>query len=87
MTYGVPMVLLPWDLDQPGVVAKAKKLGLAQVVPRSSANPQDVHKAVAALFEDTRYRESAFHHSRRLATTDSTGTAYSLLEEFLITME
>lgn len=87
MTYSVPMMLLPWDRDQPGVAARAKKVSLAQVVPRSNANPQEVREAVAALFDDPRYREAAIHHSRRLAATDSIGTSCSFLEEFLIAVE
>lgn len=82
MVYGVPMVLLPWHRDQPGVAARAEKLGVAQVVLRSSANPQEVRRAVAALFEDPRYRQAADHHARRLASIDSIGVACTLLEDF-----
>ncbi len=79
--YGVPMVLLPWDRDQPGVAARAEKLGVAQVVPRASATPEEVQRAVATLFEDSQYREAAIRHSQRLATVDSVGAACSLLED------
>ena len=82
MIYGVPMVLVPWDRDQPGVAARAEKLGVAKVVPRSSANPQEVRGAVAALFEDPRYREAAVYHAHRLAAIDSIGAACTLLEDF-----
>ena len=82
LRYGVPMVLLPWDRDQPGVAARASKLGVAKVVPRASANSQEVRRAVNTLFEDPRYREAADHHSQRLAAIDSIGAACTLLEEF-----
>jgi UDP:flavonoid glycosyltransferase YjiC (YdhE family) len=83
----VPMVLFSWDRDQPGVAARAKRLGLAKVVPRSNADPQEVRKAVTALLEDPRYREAAAHHSNRLGTTDSIGIACLLIEDFLVTVE
>jgi len=82
LRYGVPMVLLPWDRDQPGVAARASKLGVAKVVPRANANPQEVRNAVNTLFEDPRYREAAVHHSRRLAAIDSIGAACTLLQDF-----
>ncbi len=81
MRYGVPMVLIPWDRDQPGVAARAEKLGIARVVPRQSANPQEVRRAVAELFEDPLIREASIHHSHRLSKIDSIGVACTLLEE------
>jgi UDP:flavonoid glycosyltransferase YjiC (YdhE family) len=59
LRFGVPMVLLPWDRDQPGVAARAEKLGVALVVPREEATPERVRAAVAAAFEDPRYLEAA----------------------------
>jgi UDP:flavonoid glycosyltransferase YjiC (YdhE family) len=82
MVYGVPMVLLPWHRDQPGVAARAEKLGIARVVLRSNTSPQEVRRAVAALFEDPRYRQAADYHARRLAAIDSIGQACALLEDF-----
>jgi UDP:flavonoid glycosyltransferase YjiC (YdhE family) len=82
MKYGVPMVLLPWDRDQPGVAARAEKLGIAQVVPRANANPQEVMRAIATLFEDPHYREASLHHAQRLAEINSIVVASTLLEDF-----
>ena len=81
LRYGVPMVLLPWDRDQPGVAVRAEKLGVAQVVPRASATPEEVQRAVTAVIEDSQYREVAIGHSERLVTIDSVGVACSLLED------
>ena len=79
--YGVPMVLLPWDRDQPGVAARAERLGVAQVVPRAYANPEAVERAVNAVFDDPRYREAAALHSERLEAIDSVAIACNVLEE------
>jgi UDP:flavonoid glycosyltransferase YjiC (YdhE family) len=80
LRHGVPMVLLPWDRDQPGVAVRAKKLGVAQVVPREEASPERVRAAVASAFEDFRYREAATSQSERLARIDSVSVACVLLE-------
>ncbi|HEX9871138.1 MAG TPA: nucleotide disphospho-sugar-binding domain-containing protein, partial [Candidatus Tectomicrobia bacterium] len=34
LSYGVPMVLVPWSRDQPGVAARAAALGVAEVIAR-----------------------------------------------------
>ena len=81
LRYGVPMVLLPWDRDQPGVAARAERLGVAQVVPRAYANPEEVKRAVTAVFDEPQYREAAAFHTERLVAIDSVAVACNLLEE------
>jgi hypothetical protein len=81
LRYGVPQVLLPWDRDQPGVAARAERLGVARVVPRAYANPEEVKRAVTAVFDKAQYREAAVFHSERLAAIDSVAVACNLLEE------
>jgi len=75
------MMLLPWDRDQPGVAARAERLGVARVVPRAYANPEEVERAVTAVFDDPQYREAAAFHSERLEAIDSVAVACGLLEE------
>lgn len=82
MTYGVPMVLLPWHRDQPGVADRAARLGVAQVVARADANPREVQRAVAEVLDTTQYRQAALRHANRLASIDSVELACSLLEHF-----
>lgn len=81
LRYGVPMVLLPWDRDQPGVAARAEKLGVAEVVPRESATPEEVSRAIAKLFEESSFRKAAKFHSQRLASIDSVAVACDLLDD------
>jgi UDP:flavonoid glycosyltransferase YjiC (YdhE family) len=81
LRYGVPMVLLPWDRDQPGVAMRAERLGVAQVVPRALVNLEEVKRAVAAVFEDPQYREASAFQSKRLEAIDSVSVACGLLEE------
>jgi UDP:flavonoid glycosyltransferase YjiC (YdhE family) len=79
--HGVPMVLLPWSRDQPGVATRAEQFGVAKVVQRSEVNADTVGKAVATIFEDPSYRETAAHASARLQTTDSVDLACRLLKD------
>jgi hypothetical protein len=81
LRYGVPMVLLPWDRDQPGVAARAERLGVGRVVPRADANPEQVKRAVTDVLDDPRYRQAAAFHSERLAAIDSLALACRLVEE------
>lgn len=78
--HGVPMVLLPWDRDQPGVAARAERLGVAQVVPRPEVNPDVVGRAVSAVLSEPEYRETATRESERLKKIDAAETACRLVE-------
>lgn len=80
--YGVPMVLCPWDLDQPGVAARAKALGVAKVVRRANVSPETVRHAVTTVLNNPKYRETASRVSARLKTTDAVDGACRLLESF-----
>jgi UDP:flavonoid glycosyltransferase YjiC (YdhE family) len=77
---GVPMVLLPWDRDQPGVAARAKRLGVARVVPRHDVSQDTVGQAVAAVFSEPKYRETASRVASRLKRKDAVEVACRLLE-------
>lgn len=80
--YGVPMVLCPWDLDQPGVAARAKNLGIAEVVHRDKVNKETVREAVETVLNSSKYRKAARATSARLKNTDALDQACRLLERF-----
>lgn len=82
MTHGVPMVLLPWDRDQPGVAARAEALGVAQVVHRHLVSPETVRQAVETVLQEPGYRETAARVSTRLKGIDAVEAACGLLERF-----
>ena len=46
------MVLLPWHRDQPGVAARAARLGVAEVVSRENASLEEVRRAVDRVFDE-----------------------------------
>jgi MGT family glycosyltransferase len=80
LVHGVPMVLLPWDRDQPGVAARAERLGVARVVPRPDVSPDTVGQAVSAVFKEPEYRETATRVSERLKKADAVDLACRLVE-------
>jgi MGT family glycosyltransferase len=81
--HGVPMVLLPWDRDQPGVAARAEQLGVARVVPRPDVSTDSVGQAVAAVFNEPEYHKTAARVSSRLKTTDAVDVACRWIERML----
>jgi UDP:flavonoid glycosyltransferase YjiC (YdhE family) len=45
----VPMVLVPWGRDQPGVATRAEALGVATVIRRDECNDASVTQAVRRI--------------------------------------
>ncbi len=79
--YGVPMVLIPWGRDQPGVAARAEHLGVAKVVAREQLTDVRLAQAINLVFEDRHIREAARDIARRLRTQDAVAAACELLEQ------
>ena len=78
--YGVPMVLLPWDRDQPGVAARAEIMDVATTIARHNVSSESVGEAVAMVLHNSDYRERAASISSRLMRTDAVDVACRLLE-------
>ncbi len=78
--YGVPMVLVPWDRDQPGVAARAERLGVAAVVPRTQFDPAHVADAVSSVLEDAERRAISKQTAARLQSVDAVDVACHFLE-------
>lgn len=78
--HGVPMVLVPWGRDQPGVAARAANMGVARVVAREELSEQRVAVAVQAALEDSAMRERALAAARRLQMQDPVATTCEWLE-------
>ncbi len=81
--YGVPMVLVPWDRDQPGVAFRAARVGTAEVVPREALTEKRLAEAIAKVLETPSYRHEAVRFAERLQAQDTIGTACDLIEEHL----
>lgn len=79
--YGVPMVLVPWARDQPGVAARAAALGAAAVVPRQDLTELLLEAAIARVLDNSDYNENAARLSHHLQANDSIATARLRIEE------
>ncbi len=77
---GVPMVLVPWTRDQPGVAARAERLGVAKVVRRQELSEESLRQTVREVMADSGYRKRAALEAERLQTKDPAGRAAELIE-------
>src|SRR5262249_5448189 len=59
LSYGVPMVLVPWGRDQPGVAARAEALGVAEIIPREAFSELRLSEAVATVLTTPQYQLEA----------------------------
>lgn len=78
MWYGVPMALVPWGRDQPGVASRAERLGLARVV--RPAEIGSLPDAIRTVLQDEGFSRRAVEHSRRLRASDPVRLACDILE-------
>ncbi len=81
--YGVPMVLVPWDRDQPGVAARAAALGAAEVVARQELTEVQLSAAINRALENPSYQEHAERIASRVRARDAIAAARARIEEFL----
>jgi UDP:flavonoid glycosyltransferase YjiC (YdhE family) len=77
------MVLIPWGRDQPGVAARAKALGVAEVVPRTDATAATIGAAIKRVMANTAMRRTAGGHSARLKASNPPATAAVLIESLV----
>lgn len=83
LAHGVPMVLVPWGRDQPGVAARAKALGTATVIDRNEADAETISVAIDKCLADAHMRASSRHHRMRLAHSDPQGAAADHVEALM----
>ena len=86
LLHGVPMVLVPWGADQPGVAARAARLGAAEVVQRERLleAPDEIAAALDLVLDDPIFGESARRESARLRSEkDPVARACDLIESLL----
>ena len=83
LRHGVPMVLVPWGRDQPGVAARAAAAGAAVVVPRDACTDERVAEAVREVTREPRYEAAAHAIAARMRRDDPVSTASRYVEELL----
>ena len=83
--YGVPMVLVPWGRDQPGVAARAAALGIAEVLARHDITEPRLSAAIHRVLGTPRYQERAARIAGRLQAQDPVALACARIEALLET--
>jgi UDP:flavonoid glycosyltransferase YjiC (YdhE family) len=81
--YGVPMVLVPWDRDQPGVAARAAALGVAEVIARHDLTELRLAAAIDRVLGNPHYQENAARIASGLQAQDAVALARTRIEELL----
>ncbi len=78
---GVPMVLIPWARDQPGVARRAERLGVSRVVRKDDLSGDSLSEAIREVIADNSYGLRAAEEARRLQAVDAAGRACQLVEQ------
>lgn len=73
--HGVPMVLIPWGRDQPGVASRAQGLGVASVVHRHKCNASSLAKAISDVLNSPKMAHRSKVESIRSQKINSTAIA------------
>lgn len=81
--HGVPMVLVPWGRDQPGVATRAAHLGTAVVVPREHFDAETLRASILSVMDSPVYAERAAEVSARLQGGNPVEEACALIVEGL----
>jgi MGT family glycosyltransferase len=81
MAYGVPMVLLPVSIDQPGVAARAKRVGVAEFIPVQRVNARKLRTAIGTVLSNPMYREKARSYQNAIRGADAAGRAADIIEQ------
>jgi UDP:flavonoid glycosyltransferase YjiC (YdhE family) len=83
--YGVPMVLVPWSRDQPGVAARAAALGVAEVIAKQELTALRLSATIDRVLGNRRYQAKAACSASRLQAQDAVAMACARIEELLET--
>lgn len=83
MAHGIPMVLVPWGRDQPGVAARARRLGTAVVVSRRDYCEKTLIDAVNVVLNSADYLAQSQLQSNRLRRMDPVAKAAGCVARFI----
>jgi zeaxanthin glucosyltransferase len=80
---GKPMVVIPKSFDQPAVAARLEWLGVAEALPAERVSAKDIRVALAKVFGDPSYRESARQAQAKILSVRGLERAADVIEELL----
>jgi zeaxanthin glucosyltransferase len=78
---GVPMVASPITNDQPGVAARLRHIGVAEVLPMDSLKASNLRQAVQKMLNDDSAKSRAQDFAARLKQTDGVSHAADIAEQ------
>ena len=83
MRAGRPMLVVPYNHDQPDHAHRLTKLGIARSLRREKYNAQNGAKEIAELLRDARYADRAAEIGKRVQNEHGTTKASDLLEALI----
>jgi MGT family glycosyltransferase len=78
---GRPMLIMPYSHDQPDNARRMKRMGVAQVIQRSSYKPRRVARMVRAMLAEPEFETRARAVAEEVARENGVKTACDALEE------
>lgn len=71
---------MPWGRDQPGVAARAEKVGVAKVIQRADLTEERLERAIDEVLNDPSYSDQARIASERLQSRNWVEVACEYIE-------
>jgi UDP:flavonoid glycosyltransferase YjiC (YdhE family) len=81
MLTGVPLIIVPWGRDQPGVASRAVRMGVARMIPKGALNVKRMREVVEEVLEDRSLCAAARTRAVTLSLLKSVATACRAIEE------
>ncbi|MES1256847.1 MAG: nucleotide disphospho-sugar-binding domain-containing protein [Acidobacteriota bacterium] len=78
---GVPLLVIPFNGDQPGVGARVTHTGVGVSLPLASCNADALRSAIVRLLSSPEYRDRAGLMRQRITRTGGIGAAADLIED------
>jgi len=80
---GKPMVAIPLAHDQPAIVARLARMGIAEVLPVMRLSAKKIHRAVTNVLNNPGYRDAAVKMQAELHSLHGLERAADVIEESL----
>jgi MGT family glycosyltransferase len=87
LTFGVPMVVLPTQSEQPGIAARVEHHGLGKRASMEHATPEQLVALLEEVLTRPEYRRAAQAMGGRLRDMERTASIADTLESFLSSRE
>jgi MGT family glycosyltransferase len=83
ISQGLPLVLIPITNDQPGIAARAKRLGVGEFIPFHKLSVARLREAIDKVMSSRTYRDAATKCAQWLADIDGLACAAELIDRAL----